>query len=78
MKVAQQWTEQEFAALDLGDVRLDKRAKKLMERLAAKPTASMSEACDTWSETCAAYRFLRNSDVGWESILPPHWARTHC
>lgn len=76
MKVAQQWTEQEFAALDLGDARLDKRAKKLMERLAANPTASIPEACDTWSETCAAYRFLRNSDVAWESILAPHWART--
>ena len=76
MKVAQQWAEQEFAALDLGDARLDKRAKKLMERLAAKPTASIPEACDTWSETCAAYRFLRNSDVTWESILAPHWART--
>lgn len=76
MKEAQQWTEQEFAALDLGDARLDKRAKKLMERLSAKPTASIPEACDTWSETCAAYRFLRNSDVAWESILSPHWART--
>jgi hypothetical protein len=76
VKVAQQWTEQEFVGLDLGDARLDRRAKKLIERLAAKPAASIPEACDGWSETCAAYRFLRNSDVAWEAILAPHWART--
>lgn len=48
----------------------------MMERLAAKPKASIPEACDSWSETCAAYRFLRNTDVTWEAILAPHWART--
>ncbi|QPI47484.1 transposase [Massilia antarctica] len=57
MKVTQQWTEQELGARDLGDASLDKKAKKLMERLAADPTASIPEACDTWSETCAAYRW---------------------
>ncbi|WP_230643411.1 transposase, partial [Ralstonia pseudosolanacearum] len=33
------WTEVEFAHLDLGDTRLNKRARILMQRLAAKPTA---------------------------------------
>jgi len=76
VKVARQWTEHEFAGLDLGDARLDRRAKKLMERLAERPAASIPEACDSWSETVAAYRFLRNEDVTWEGILAPHWART--
>ncbi|WP_415877494.1 transposase DNA-binding-containing protein [Burkholderia ubonensis] len=75
-KAGQQWTEQEFAGLDPGDARLNRRAKKLVGRLAAKPTASIPEACDSWSETCAAYRFLRNTDVSWEGILAPHWAST--
>lgn len=75
-RAAEQWTEHEFAGLDLGDARLDKRAKKLIERLAAKPAASIPEACDSWSETMAAYRFLRNTDVAWVDILAPHWART--
>lgn len=75
-KAVQQWTEQEFEGLDLGDARLNRRAKKLVERLAAKPMASIPEACDSWSETCAAYRFLRNSDVAWERILAPHWTST--
>jgi hypothetical protein len=75
-KVAQQWTEQEFAGLDLGDARLNKRAKRMMERFSANPTASIPDACDSWSETCAAYRFLGNDDVEWEAILAPHWGRT--
>jgi hypothetical protein len=51
-KVTQQrWTDQEFAGLDLGDGRLNKRAKILMERFAANPTASIPDACDSWSET---------------------------
>ena len=76
IKVAQQWTEQEFEGLDLGDARLNKRAKRMMERFSANPTASIPDACDSWSETCAAYRFLGNADVEWEAILSPHWART--
>ncbi|WP_340524671.1 IS4/Tn5 family transposase DNA-binding protein [Cupriavidus necator] len=34
-KAAKQWIEQEFAGLNLGDARLNRRAKKLIERLAA-------------------------------------------
>ncbi|SFM77152.1 Transposase DNA-binding [Rugamonas rubra] len=47
-----------------------------MERFTAKPTASIPEACDSWSETCAAYRFLGNAEVSWQGILAPHWERT--
>ena len=47
-----------------------------MERFAANPTASIPDACDSWSETCAAYRFLGNDDVEWRDILAPHWAQT--
>lgn len=70
------WTDEEFAELDLGDARRNNRAKKLMETFAAKPKASIPEACDNWTETHAAYRFLANEEVSWEGILAPHWART--
>ena len=75
-KAAQRWTDDEFAGLDLGDIRLNKRAKILMERFAAHPEASIPAACDGWSETVAAYRFLSNTDVDWRAILEPHWVRT--
>jgi Transposase DNA-binding len=75
-KAAQQWTEQEFAGMDLGDARLNRRAKKVVDDLRPNRRPSIPEACDSWSETCAAYRFLRNPDVAWERILAPHWAST--
>jgi hypothetical protein len=73
---SQRWTEQEFAGLDLGDGRLNKRAKILMERFAANPTASIPMACNSWSETCAAYRFLGNADVEWRDMMEPHLVQT--
>lgn len=47
-----------------------------MERFSAKPTASIPTACNGWSKTLAAYRFLANDEVEWEDILAPHWAQT--
>ncbi|WP_423213750.1 IS4 family transposase [Ralstonia solanacearum] len=70
------WTEAEFPDLDLGDARLNKRARTLMERLAAKPTAGVPQACRSWGETIAAYRFFDNDEVEWEAILEPHWRQT--
>lgn len=70
------WVTEEFAGMDLGDERRNKRAKTLMERLAAKPMASIPMACNGWAETIGAYRFLGNDEVDWREILAPHWAQT--
>jgi len=70
------WTETEFKQLDLGDARRNKRARILMERLAAEPTASVPKACNGWGETVAAYRFFDNEGVDWRAILAPHWQQT--
>lgn len=74
-KVAQQWTDQGLEGHDLGDARLNKRAKRVIERFSANPTASIPDACDSWSETCAAYRFLGDEEVNWEDILAPQRMR---
>lgn len=47
-----------------------------MERLAAKPTAGVPQACRGWGETIAAYRFFDNEQVEWATILEPHWQQT--
>ena len=47
-----------------------------MERLAAKPTVGVPQACRGWSETIAAYRFFDNEEVEWTTILEPHWQQT--
>ena len=57
------WGEEEFKGIDLGDPRLNRRAVLLAERLAQKPSASIPGACESWAETSAAYRFLRNDEV---------------
>lgn len=63
----------EFKAIELGDPRLNRRAVLLAERLGQKPSASIPNACQSWAETAAAYRFLRNQEVSWDKVLAPHW-----
>jgi hypothetical protein len=70
------WAAMEFAQLDLGDARLDKRARTMMERFAADPMASVPKACQGWGEIMGAYRFFDNDSVEWRDILEPHWQRT--
>ncbi|MBB1632663.1 IS4 family transposase [Cupriavidus sp. UME77] len=70
------WVDEEFEGLNLGDPRRDRRAKELLKRFAANPTASIPGACDGWSETMAAYRFLGNEEIEWTDVMQPHWERT--
>jgi Transposase Tn5 dimerisation domain/Transposase DNA-binding len=70
------WAQTEFEQLELGDARLNKRARMLMERLAAKPMASIPKACGGWGETMAAYRFFANDSVDWHALMQPHWQQT--
>ena len=70
--VQMSWAKQEFETIELGDARLNQRAVLLAERLGQKPGASIPGACENWAETAAAYRFLRNEQVGWEEVLSAH------
>ncbi len=67
------WAEEEFKNIDLGDRRLDKRASLLADCMAANPMASIPQACGGCAETQAAYHFLAQDDVEWETILAQHW-----
>ncbi len=62
--------------MDLGDARRNERAKRLLTKLAETPTASIPRACQSWSETMGAYRFMENQAFDWRDILQPHWQRT--
>jgi hypothetical protein len=66
------WIDQEFPALDLGDDRLVRRQKLVLERLAASPSASIPAACRSWTETIGAYRFFAHPRVTPEAVLGPH------
>ena len=66
----------ELHGIDLLDERLNRRAQTLLETFAANPEASINAACDTWSETQAAYRFCDNPHVTPEAIHQPHGRAT--
>ena len=70
------WTETEFEGIDLGDARRNRRAIRLMDRLSAKPSANLPQACADWADTIAAYRFFGNDEVQWADILAPHLQNT--
>jgi hypothetical protein len=66
----------ELLGIDLGDERLNKRSKRVIEALAANPEASINSSCDGWNDTLAAYRFFDNESVMPEQILQPHLEAT--
>lgn len=66
------WAATEFETIDLGDPRRNRRAIRLIERLRAKPTASIPQACGDWADTMAAYRFFGNEEIEWPDILAPY------
>jgi hypothetical protein len=66
----------ELSLIDLGDQRLNRRARRLLEKLGEKPTVSIPAACGGWGETRAAYRLFDHPEVGAERVLAPHIACT--
>jgi hypothetical protein len=66
------WIEEEFASLDLGDERLNRRARQVLEKMWQSPQGSTAAASGSWKETMAAYRLFDNEAVTPEQILAPH------
>ncbi len=66
------WVDDEFEHLELGDQRLNRRAKRVMERLEASPKTSLPQAFGGQSEVKGAYRLFANSEVTAEQLLAPH------
>ncbi|NLS96070.1 MAG: IS4 family transposase [Planctomycetaceae bacterium] len=66
----------ELAKIDLGDKRLNRRSRNVIEKLAADTEASINGAFETWSDTLAAYRLFDNPRVTPEAILEPHYQAT--
>jgi hypothetical protein len=70
------WSATEFANIDLGDRRLDRRLIKLCADFAAQPQASIPQASEDWASTKAAYRFFENPKVTAARVLAPHQQQT--
>ena len=66
------WVIEELSELDLGDKRLNTRAKKVLSDFAKAPERSIPVASTGWAETKAAYRLMSNERVSFEKILAVH------
>jgi hypothetical protein len=67
-----QWVTQELTTVSLRDTRLERRLRTLVTQLAQQPTASIPQACGSWKDTKAAYRFFANPKVSHAAILAGH------
>lgn len=70
------WIDDELDGVSLGDKRLDWRVRDSGKKLAARPSASINQACDDWADTKATYRLFANQKTTGEKILSPHQKRT--
>ncbi len=73
---ADQWAQEEFGFVQLGDARLNKRAVNIGAKIANNPGGTLPQAISEWSELKAAYRFFDNPAVNFNMIVAPHLERT--
>ncbi len=73
---AQQWAEQTFGAVRLGDQRRTERAVAMACAIAHDPAASLPAQMQGEAELEAAYRFLQTPDVTYEQLIGPHVEQT--
>ena len=66
------WAANELRLAQFGDKRLRKRLIRIVEDLAAKPMASVPEACGQWPATKATYRFWDSERVTPAAIRASH------
>ena len=62
--------------IDLGDKRLNRRAKEALSRLGKQPSGSIPYGSAEWADTKATYNFFKNEKVTGEKVLAPHQDRT--
>ena len=66
------WATHEFTHAPLSDQRLVRRLISLATDFALQPTASIPQACGSWANTKAAYRFFDNDAITPEVLLASH------
>ena len=67
-----QWAEQQFADLDLGDIRRDERVVTIAAAMAAEPGASLPQLFPRWPDLKAAYHLLAHPYSTPDELQAPH------
>jgi hypothetical protein len=70
------WAELELQSMDLGDVRLNRRAVKIADTLGLAPGRTIPQAFQSWASTKACYNFFNNGLVSEQKIIAPHIEQT--
>jgi hypothetical protein len=69
---AQQWAQEEFATLCLGDARREARFKQVAAALAQAPHKSLPQALSGWAQLKAAYRLFGSAALEHQAIIDAH------
>jgi Transposase DNA-binding len=72
----ERWAKKTFGASQLNDIRRTGRAVKAAKRMAENPSATLPAQMQTWKETMALYRLLKEDNVTFEALMQPHWQQT--
>lgn len=70
------WSELEFGACELGDLRRTQRLIRYARQMAEKPDASTPQQTECWSDCKAAYRLFECPEVTFEAVTAAHYQRT--
>jgi len=73
---AEQWAEEQFGGIGLGDRRRTRRLVKVAGRLAEHPSGTLPGALPSWNELKGAYRLFSNRHVNYAAILQQHCQQT--
>jgi hypothetical protein len=73
---ASEWARHQWAGVQLGDRRLERRAVEIGSKMAAHPEASLPNQMETPSALKAAYGMLNHPAVTLESLTAPHRQHT--
>lgn len=76
MLSAQEWAEQTFGSVCLGDERRRRRAVQIATALAHDPAASLPAQLHEQAGLKATYRFLETADITYEQLMAPHLVQT--
>ena len=76
LSAAEDWAQQQFGTVQLGDQRRTRRAVKVAAAMAADPAASIPQQNKLWKQTKGAYRLFDQQQVTYQAMIEPHWQQT--
>jgi hypothetical protein len=74
--MSERWIQQQFSGIQLGDLRLNKRAISIAHACSRYPDASLPNKFDRWADIKGAYRLFDHTDATHGAIQAPHYQVT--